>query len=245
MAARFSLQQFSEIFQVRNPDGQPYVLVGGQAVNYWAERYLVSEPELRALRPFTSEDIDFKGNREDVRRIAAQLNLTPVFPHKVMLTALAGAIPFRIGDLKSNIEVVRSVPGVAAGAVDALAIQAEWNGRQIRVLDPISLLVCKLELALKIPQDKRQDVAHLEILVICVRGFLRELLCEVERGNIPARGWLGAANRLLKLASSTQGRKAVRKFGIDWDKMLPLTELAESRHEKISLFFKKRLSFQK
>jgi hypothetical protein len=245
VGARFSLQQFSEIFQVRNPDGRPYVLIVGQAVNYWAERYLASEPELCALRPFTSEDIDFKGNRDDVRRIAAQLNLTPVFPHKVMLTALAGAIPFRIGNLKSNIEVVRSVPGVAAGAVDAFAIQAEWNRRQIRVLDPVSLLVGKLELALKMPQEKRQDVAHLKILVVCVRGFLRELLREVERGNIPARGWLGAANRLLKLAGSTQGRKAVRKFGIDWKQMLPLTEIAKSRHEKIARFFGKQLSFQK
>ena len=41
--------------------GQPYLLIGGQAVNYWAERYLAAEPQLETLRPFTSEDIDFKG----------------------------------------------------------------------------------------------------------------------------------------------------------------------------------------
>ena len=80
---RFSLQQFSKVFDVRNPDGLPYILIGGQAVNYWAERYLSAEPELQKLLPFTSEDIDFKGNRNDTRRIAEQLELSPIFPHEV------------------------------------------------------------------------------------------------------------------------------------------------------------------
>jgi hypothetical protein len=126
---RFSLQNFSRVFDVRNADGLPYVLIGGQAVNYWAERYFSVEPELGKLLPFTSEDIDFKGNRKDVQRIAEQLRLLPVYPHKVEMTALAGAIPFQIGDLKSNIEVVRTVPGVSQNAVESLSIHAEWSGK--------------------------------------------------------------------------------------------------------------------
>ena len=73
----FFLHQFSEVLQVRNAERQPYLLIGGQAVNYWAERYLAAEPELTKLQPFTSEDIDFKGSREDVQRIARQLLLRP------------------------------------------------------------------------------------------------------------------------------------------------------------------------
>ena len=53
----------------------PYILIGGQAVNYWAERYLTTEPELEGLKPFTSADIDFKGTQADVERIARQLSL--------------------------------------------------------------------------------------------------------------------------------------------------------------------------
>jgi len=137
LSVRFSIHQFSEVFQLRDADGNPYVLIGGQAVNYWAERYLETEPQLRPLQPFTSEDIDFKGNAEDVRRIARQLGLTPVFPAKVAMTALAGVVPFRIGNTKSNIEIVRRVPGVS-GAAKVTAIEAEWNGLSIRVLDPSS-----------------------------------------------------------------------------------------------------------
>ncbi len=34
----FFLHQFEEVLQIRNAEGQPYLLIGGQAVNYWAER---------------------------------------------------------------------------------------------------------------------------------------------------------------------------------------------------------------
>jgi len=239
---RFSLEQFSEVFRIRDAAGRPYILIGGQAVNYWAERYLPTEPTLRKLLPFTSVDIDFRGNREDVQRIAAQLNLPPVYPPKVAITALAGAVPFSIGGIKSNIEIVRRVPGVSAPAIEALAIEAEWSGRQIRVLDPISLLAGKLELALTVSQTGRQDVAHLKILLPCVRGFLRELLVGVHSGDLPVKGWLGAVNRILKLSKSTQGRKATQRFALDWREALPLQEIAKSPHPKIVEFAAKQLT---
>ena len=236
MGKRFTLHQFSEVFQIRNAKGFPYVLVGGQAVNYWAERYLAKEPELRKHMPFTSGDIDFRGNREDVLHIAGQLQLEPVFPHKVAMTALAGTIPLQISQLPSNIEVVRLIPGVSLSAVDTLAIDAELGGQQIRVLDPVSLLHCKVNLALTVSQTNRQDVEHLKILIICVRGFLRDALREVERGKAPAKGWLGAVNKLTKLAKSTHGRQAAEKFAIRWSEVLPLAEIAQCKNEKIVSF---------
>jgi len=30
----FSLQQFTEVFKIRDAAGQPYLLIGGQAINY-------------------------------------------------------------------------------------------------------------------------------------------------------------------------------------------------------------------
>jgi hypothetical protein len=242
VAVRFSLDQFAEVFRVRDAHGRPYILVGGQAVNYWAERYLPSEPALRPLLPFTSEDIDFRGTREDVQRVAEQLNQTPVYPPKVAITALAGTVPFRIGDLESNIEIVRQIPGVPATAVESLAIAAEWSGRQLRVLDPVSLLACKLDLAFTIPQTKRRDMEHLRIMVPCVRGFLREFLAGVEDGSLPAKGWLGAVNRVIKLAQSTRGRKATARFGIHWQDCLAQPGLGKCKHPKIVRFREQQLS---
>lgn len=239
---RFSLEQFSEVFRIRDAAGRPYILIGGQAVNYWAERYLSTEPTLRKLLPFTSVDIDFRGNREDVQRIAAQLNLSPVYPPKVAITALAGAVPLRIGGVNSNVEIVRRVPGVSATAIEALAIAAEWSGRQIRVIDPISLLAGKVELALTVSQTHRRDAEHVKILIPCVRGFLREFLVGVHADDLPVKGWLGAVNRISKLAKSTHGRKASKRLVLDWREALPLPEIAQSVQPKIIEFAAKQLS---
>lgn len=236
----FSLQQFSAVFKIRDEAGQPYVLVGGQAVNYWAEHYLSQEPELNSLRPFTSEDIDFKGNHDDVQRIAEQLESQANYPPKVALTALAGFVPFQIGNLKSTVEVVRRIPGVS-GSANTPAIQVEWEGKTLRVLDPISLLACKLELAATVSQVHRRDVPHLKMLVPCVRAFLNEVLQQVELGALPAKEWLKVANRVLKLTTDRRARKIGEKQLINWTEILPLTAIAKSQDEKIRRFHEQQL----
>jgi len=75
-----------------------------------------------------------------------------------------------------------------------------------------------------------------------VRGFLREWLQGVDAGQIPAKGWLGAVNRLLKISKSTHGRKAAVKFNLTWLDVLPLTEIAQTKNEKIILFRENQLA---
>jgi len=236
----FSLHQFSDVFRIRDAAGEPYILIGGQAVNYWAERYLPTEPELKALHPFTSQDIDFKGNLDDVQRIAKQLESSPNYPPRVAMTALAGMVPIQIGNQKSVIEVVRQIPGVSSAA-QTPPVQAQWEQQTIRVLDPVSLLACKLELAATVPQAKRQDVTHLKILLPCVRSFLGELLHQVETGQLQARDWLKVANQILKLSTSLRAQKIADRFQIDWSGVLPLAAIARSKDEKIRRFQKQQL----
>jgi hypothetical protein len=232
-ANRFSVSDFSEIFRIRNQQDLPYLLIGGQAINYWAERYLRTEPELQEHLPFTSEDIDFKGTKLDVERIADQLGRKAIFPRRVEMTALAGSIPILLGDTRSNIEIVRRVPGVIDDQLEATAIDFEIHGIRSRVVQPILLVAAKLYLACKVPQEKRQDVKHLKIIIICARAFLRDVLADVEAGRIDPDPWLAAVNKLHKLATSTQGRKAAKHFGIDWSKCLPMTEITAAKNKKI------------
>jgi hypothetical protein len=238
---RFSLRHFTKVFNVRNKHGAPPLLIGGQAVNYWAELYSVEEHGLAKWQPFTSEDIDFQGSREDVRLIASQLGLTPVFPHRVEMTTLAGMIPFQRGDLNSQIEVVSSVPGVPAKLLQETALEATWENYQIRVIDPISLLCAKAHLALRVVQKGRRDADHLAIMVLCVRAFLRGALSKVDNGSLPAFDWLAAAERVLTLSESTTGARTARRFGTDWREVLPLKEIQGSTTPQIVSFQHKRL----
>lgn len=238
---RFALDQFVEVFKVRNTAGKPYVLIGGQAVNYWAETYLAHELELAKWRPFTSEDIDFQGGRDDVSRIAEKLGLPAQFPHKNQMTALAGVIPFKIGDIQANIEIVRLVPGLPNNKMDAWSITAKKSGKEIRILDPVSLLCSKANLALKVDQKQRRDADHLRIMVVCTRAFLRETLRGVTTAGLPARGWLGAVERVLQLAESTIGKQAARKLGVNWLDALPEKEIIASEHPLFVRFRQQRL----
>jgi hypothetical protein len=52
------------------------VLVGGQAVNFWAERYLGGVAELAAGAPYASKDIDLCGGPADAERIGRRLRAT-------------------------------------------------------------------------------------------------------------------------------------------------------------------------
>ena len=121
------------------------------------------------------------------------------------------------------------------------AAEYEFAEHRVRVADPISLLSSKLFLALKVDQKERRDVEHLRIMLLCVRAFLRETLRGMEAGELPARGWLGAVERVLKLAESSHGKKAVRTLGVDWTQALPLTEIAASNHRAAKQFREKRL----
>ena len=79
------------------------------------------------------------------------------------------------------------------------------------------------------------------MLVHCVRAFLGEFLQRVENGQLPARGWLGAANQVLKLTTSVRAKKIASKQQINWTEILPLTAIAKSQHEKIMRFQEQQL----
>lgn len=239
---QFSLEEFGDVLAVRNAAGKPYVILGGQAVNYWATRYLSSEPDLAAWQPFTSKDIDFRGDRGDVRRMAMALQRTPLFPPTRMLTAFAGAVPWAVGAEPTRIEFVRQVPGTTAREIETLAVEHAYLGKRARVIDPVSLLGCKLDLALTVNQSQRRDAEHAQILFLCVRAFLREGLRGVEAGELPVRGWLGVVERLLKLAESRSGSRASGKLAIHWPDILPHRDISACTGAQVVQFREKRLA---
>jgi hypothetical protein len=53
--------------------GRELVLVGGQAVNFWASLYEERVPALAQHGPLASKDIDFCGDANAVRRCAERL----------------------------------------------------------------------------------------------------------------------------------------------------------------------------
>jgi hypothetical protein len=72
------------------------VLIGGQAVAWWAERYGLKS-ELNGKEAITGLDIDFWGCADDLRIITARVNCVSVLPNKDEVTSLVGVIALKAG----------------------------------------------------------------------------------------------------------------------------------------------------
>jgi hypothetical protein len=159
----------------------PVVLIGGQALNFWCERYSDEAAELHALRPFTSKDIDFFGDRSAVQRAAkklgAKLYLPSIDDHtpnsgKIVITDQHG--------IEREIDFLSTVMGLEDRDIRDNAAPVPDVGLQ--VLNPILCLesrahnIIGLPLYYDTPQGHRQMAAS----IVCARQFIREMAAQGE-----------------------------------------------------------------
>lgn len=62
-APTLAREVLEEVIRHAAPSGGAF-LVGGQALNLWAERYSAAAPELDYYGPYTSKDVDFFGTAD-------------------------------------------------------------------------------------------------------------------------------------------------------------------------------------
>jgi hypothetical protein len=74
-----------------------------------------------------------------------------------------------------------------------------------------------------------------------VRAFLREVLQQVEDGELSSRDWLKVTNQVLKLTTNHRARRIAKKHQIDWAGILPMAAIAESKDEKVRRFREEQL----
>ena len=65
-----TVSEYAVVLRAAESLPTPQVIIGGQAVSIWAERYLPGEPELGKYLPFTSKDLDLLGNKSDLDQLA-------------------------------------------------------------------------------------------------------------------------------------------------------------------------------
>ena len=61
MKQKYSAADISPVLEAIAQTAPRLILIGGQAINYWSDKYQQDTPEWRRLRPYTSEDLDFCG----------------------------------------------------------------------------------------------------------------------------------------------------------------------------------------
>jgi hypothetical protein len=194
--------------------GQRMVLVGGQALAFWAAYYAVPMPTSAVTK-----DADFLGVAEDVRRIARGLGGQAHYPHEKALTALAGQVTKALpGRDYVNIDVLHRLHGeVSAQAARARAVKVEADAGQFLVLHPLDVLQGRLEnlYSLREKQDEH-GAAQLALAIEMTRAFLADEAARAEPEGARRRNalLLKHLKRIAAMARSDAGRKVARRFGL-------------------------------
>lgn len=235
--------------------GDDLVLIGGQSLSVWMDRYGVLMPDELA---FVSRDVDFLAKSVKasaaVRRLAQTLGGHTVFPSTrgAAFTSLVGQAVKELPDeTVYNVDVLHKMWG-ADGSVLDRAIVVDDPPRRFRVLHPLDVLKSRLDnlhgLAEKQTElGKAQLVAAIEV----GRAFLRG-----ESANEPKDAKRPAALRYVgfieKVASGDAGKKVAKRYGIHvadaiepkavrskelWEKRLPRLArlMSAARREELSL----------
>lgn len=223
-------------------DARPLIVIGGQAVNFWAQRYLSQRPALEQLQPFTSHDIDVLGHIDDAYRAAAEPNVELETPKKGSATPVIANLYITTGKTIRMVQFLRHMAGVSNDELLKFAVRFEFKNRAYHIADPIALLAAKVYNLVSLTQRGRNDEKHFEMLNVCVPTFLARQVHAVEKAEGPAKTLLQHFERVLSISLSSSGRKLARTRPVRWSTFLPLRQLQNSGNTQLQRFAEMRMA---
>ena len=215
------------------------VVVGGQAVNLWACRYCDRAPNLNTYLPFSSEDLDFYGGKVEAVTCQSVLGGEIILNQDFDPSPNAGIVLADYQDRRLRIDFLASVYGLNDAEITGTALTfsgiEQLAGIQLKVLHPVLCLEGKLRSLRGLPQSNRQDLKHANILILCVREFLIDLVLET-----PARPGLKLIERILSSALREDGLSAWSRHGIEIEAAIPTEQLQQLEDPKWQNFYQIR-----
>jgi hypothetical protein len=178
------------------------VLIGGQALNFWAERFMSRSAELRAGAPHTSKDIDFFGSQKHVRRCAELLGGESTTYGPRDRTPCAGVV--RCAGIE--IDFVHTLSGVRSEEIREMSIAFE----HIRVMHPVHVLESRVANVVELHRTEALALKQLRTAIVVMLEFQRTLIDANKSRHVDR-----LCARVLKLAKSRQGLAVFREHGID------------------------------
>jgi hypothetical protein len=202
------------------------VLVGGQAVNFWASVYQGRVPALAREGPFASKDIDFCGDRRAVRLCAERLNGTARLATLDDATVNAGTVIFEDGSgERRTLDVVAAPFGLNAKEVRDTALRVEIlddggapTGASFHAMHPVLSMESRVHNVAGLPKiyDTNQGRKQLRASIVCAHEFLRDVLDGRFEVADPARTVLKLNERVFRFCiHDRHAKELVRTTGID------------------------------
>lgn len=232
----YELADYESVIEAAGHPDIRAVLVGGQAVYFWAMRYRQRRSELDQYMPYTSQDADYLADESSARKLAEMLHCKFVrAPQKGGMLGLSlGHIPMNNG---VDVEILGRVNGVMEAKIHRAALHLEWRGKTMHVIHPIQLYIAKGHNLIDLDQSDRQDGKHFAIMQLVLREFLAEIAANTE--NTAPTALLKSCESVMDFHLSDTGLKLIVQGHIP--KIDPWPDLAAHASSKIQNFVRERL----
>lgn len=213
------------------------LIVGGQAVNVWAEYFAPRNPQVAALRPFVSKDADIYADRATAEKIAAATGWQIRFFHEPRTIAVAVLTQETPAAGTLTVEVLRSVRGLTARELADADVVELRPGQSCRIPSPIRLLKAKLANLAEIKPPRPQDAHHVRLLCLLTAEYLKEQHAQVAGKRLAERILINALNELHRLNTTPSARRLEKQFGLPLGLALPL-DLSAASLPKLAAFYR-------
>ena len=210
------------------PENHGAVLVGGQALNIWAEYYALEDPDIKALEPFFSADIDFIGTREDAEHVNRSLGGTVVIPDMDTHTTMTAKINKKTKDGEDlQIDFLQFILGVESHDLkrDAVSVREPNGNRNIKLLHPGHCLSSRVHntYGLLERRSRKDGPHHVERTRLALK-IMKRYLQDQFKTTVKEKHRLGYKwiEHVTDLATSTAGVKAWQLDNIDLVECIPI-----------------------
>ena len=193
-------------------------IVGGQALNLWAERYSHA-PELALYGPYTSKDLDYFGHRDAAMKLAERLGGRVMIPSSDDATPQSAIVVAEVAGEEIRIDFLKHVKGVKVKALTESAVEllvpvhtAEGPGQlALPVMHPLHCLQSRIANVVELGRGDDVAARQLSAAPIVVREYISEMLDEGDQDEATR-----TLQRLFEhLRSDIAGRVAHRHTGND------------------------------
>lgn len=197
--------------------GTDMVLVGGQALAFWMDRYGIA-----ADQAAISNDGDALGPVARAHDIASTLKARLILPPKASRTSLVAQLRFPVaGGRERNIDVLHvlyTISGLRKSAdftrqVMQDSVEVEWRkGRFIRVMDPFDVLESRAQNAVGLLDEKGPHVLTQARWAIDVA---KAALLRLAADPAASQRLGEKIQRVYKLSRSQVGKRLLQERGIE------------------------------
>jgi len=187
-------------------------VIGGQALNIWAERYYSKADELRYYGPYTSKDLDYFGQKDAARKLADAIGGKVLVPSANDHSPESARVVATIDGHNVEVDFLTHVKGVPDDRLQQSAADLNFEVKldgdivtlKVPIMHPFHCLSSRVANVIELGRKDDTAKRQLEAAPIVLREYINEQL-EADR-ETNATQTLQALFHYLK--SDLNGRKA-------------------------------------